>query len=71
MSAQFAKPEMTVSPLFDRVGQVFSGIVQYIAELPRRHAVLNELSVLSDRELADIGISRAEITHVFDHSFGR
>ena len=73
MSAHFAKPDMTLSlaggSLLSRVGHAVAGIVQYVAEMPRRRAVLNELSLLSDRELADIGISRAEVGHVFDASF--
>ncbi len=40
-----------------------------IAALPRRRAVLDELSTLSDRELADIGLSRAELGRVFDPGF--
>ena len=44
--------------------------VAYLAEMPRRRAVLDELSMLTDRELADIGLSRAELGRVFDPSFG-
>ena len=40
-----------------------------LAELPRRRAVLDELAMLSDRELADIGLSRAELGRVFDPMF--
>lgn len=39
--------------------------VRFIASIPNRQAVKNELSRLSDRELADIGLSRSEISHVF------
>jgi uncharacterized protein YjiS (DUF1127 family) len=35
----------------------------------KRHAVINELSALSDHELADIGLSRADIPNVFDSKF--
>ena len=37
--------------------------------LPRRRAVIDELSMLSDRELADIGLSRAELGRVFDAQY--
>ncbi len=42
-----------------------------LIEMPRRRAVLNELSVLTDRELADIGLSRAELGRVFDPAFAK
>ena len=42
--------------------------VRYVVEMPRRQAVMTELSRLSDRELADIGLSRSEIGHVFARS---
>ena len=37
--------------------------------MPKRWAVLDELSTLTDRELADIGLNRAELGHVFDERF--
>lgn len=40
-----------------------------LMELPRRRAVLDELSTLTDRELADIGLNRAELGQVFDPRF--
>ncbi len=48
-----------------RVGAVISGLMTF----SRRRAVLDELSSLSDRELADIGLSRAELSRVFDPHF--
>jgi uncharacterized protein YjiS (DUF1127 family) len=35
----------------------------------RRQAVLQELGMLSERELADIGLSRADLPRVFDPAF--
>jgi uncharacterized protein YjiS (DUF1127 family) len=43
--------------------------VKWLVELPRRNAVIQELSVLSDHELADIGLSRAELNRVFEPNF--
>ncbi len=37
-----------------------------LKDLPRRRAVIDELSMLSDRELSDIGLSRTDVPHVFD-----
>jgi uncharacterized protein YjiS (DUF1127 family) len=33
---------------------------------PRHQAVMHELEVMTDRELADIGLTRGAIPHVFD-----
>ncbi len=43
--------------------------VTWIMELPRRHAVLTELEMMSDRELADIGLGRGELSKVFHSDF--
>lgn len=43
--------------------------VKWLVELPRRHSVIQELSVLSDHELADIGLSRGELNRVFEPHF--
>jgi uncharacterized protein YjiS (DUF1127 family) len=40
-----------------------------IAALRGRQAVFNELHSLTDRELADIGITRGDIHRVFDPAF--
>ena len=44
---------------------------QWLSEMPRRRAVLTELSGLSDHELADIGLSRADLPRVFDPEFAQ
>ena len=43
----------------------------YLVAMPKRRAVLDELSQLSDRELADIGVARSELKRVFDPAFTR
>lgn len=43
--------------------------VIYVLEAPRRRAVINELYSLSPHELADIGLTRAELPLVFDADF--
>lgn len=45
--------------------------VSELAAIPRRRAVIDELGMLSNRELADIGLTRAEVSHVFDPRFTR
>ena len=44
-------------------------MAQAVAEWPRRRAVLAELSMLSDRELADIGLNRTDLKRVFDPGY--
>ncbi len=51
--------------LVQRISSFVSGLVA----MPRRRAVLDELSSLSDRELADIGLNRNELGRVFDPQF--
>ena len=47
----------------------FASAIRWLADLPRRNAVLAELSELSDHELADIGLTRSELGRVFDPEF--
>jgi uncharacterized protein YjiS (DUF1127 family) len=42
-----------------------SAAIRYVVELPRRRAVIGELSRLTDRELADIGLTRTGLRQVF------
>jgi uncharacterized protein YjiS (DUF1127 family) len=55
--------------LFAAVGRGFATLARKIAAHAERRAVLEELSRLSDRELADIGLSRGELLLVFDPGF--
>ena len=49
----------------------FGRLVSAIAEWRQRHAVLQEMQTMSDRELSDIGLSRSDINRVFDRSFAQ
>jgi uncharacterized protein YjiS (DUF1127 family) len=81
MMAHVAKDGMTfLMPGAARTGAVaqrrrggvvrkIAGAVQWLIEMPRRRAVLETLSSLSDHELADIGLTRADLPRVFDPAF--
>ena len=55
--------------LLARLGARIVSAFDTLAALPRRRAVLDELRTLSDRELADIGLNRADLPRVFDARF--
>ena len=63
-SATARAPRATRSR-FTRIGAPVARLSRWLRDSGRRSAVLNELDRLSDRELADIGLSRAEIRSVF------
>jgi uncharacterized protein YjiS (DUF1127 family) len=50
---------------FARIG----AFLHWLKELPHRRTVMDELASLSDHELADIGLTRAELPRVFDEDF--
>ena len=41
----------------------------FLAAYPERLRVLRHLSALNDRELADIGLARSDLSRVFDEDF--
>ena len=51
------------------VGRQLARALNAVLNAGRRRAVINELSSLSDRELADIGLTRYDISRVFDPGF--
>jgi uncharacterized protein YjiS (DUF1127 family) len=83
MTARFARDEMSfVMPSSFSAAQSvrvahrptsltarITAMLRWLAEMPRRRAVIEELSALSDHELADIGLTRGEVVRVFDSGF--
>jgi uncharacterized protein YjiS (DUF1127 family) len=55
--------------VFAALGGGMAALARKIAERAERRAVLDELSRLSDRELADIGLTRGDLMLVFDPGF--
>jgi uncharacterized protein YjiS (DUF1127 family) len=65
------EPAYTVEPQAARSG-LFAHLraaLRWIAEMPKRQAVMDELSMMSDHELADIGLTRSDLPRVFDPTF--
>lgn len=61
-----AEPRPGAAPLFAaKCRAVWASLLDML----RRRAVLDELSMLSDRELADVGLTRAELSDVFRPDF--
>jgi uncharacterized protein YjiS (DUF1127 family) len=46
-------------------------MLNFLASWRRERTVLRELSRLSDRELADLGVARSDIRAIADGSFGQ
>jgi uncharacterized protein YjiS (DUF1127 family) len=65
------EPDHTAVPTPERRGlwARIRAALAWIAEAPKRRAVYEELSMLSDHELADIGLSRTDVPHIFDPAF--
>ena len=51
--------------------RLLRGLAAWVAAWRERRAVLDQLSAMSDRDLADIGLDRAQIHRVFDPAFAR
>lgn len=64
-SFRTARPSLTA-----RLGRKLADSLKGLAHAPRRWAVERELGQLSDRELADIGITRADLPFVLRRARG-
>jgi uncharacterized protein YjiS (DUF1127 family) len=81
MSAQFAKDRVSfVAPMnisatapsgfgpanASLIGGAVRAVAKWFADRLERRAVMSELAMLSDHELADIGLTRGDVPYVFD-----
>jgi uncharacterized protein YjiS (DUF1127 family) len=51
------------------IGQWLNRAVATLAERRRRRVELQEMAMMTDRELFDIGLSRSDVSRVFDPAF--
>jgi len=63
-NTSIAHDSAAVATGFSRFVSKLGAVARAVIELPRRRAVQNELRMLTDRELADIGLTRQEIPAV-------
>jgi len=59
----------TVQPQKHRFGKRVAVLCTSIVEWQRRRAVMQEMALMTDRELSDIGLSRSDLSRVFDPGF--
>lgn len=63
--------EIRTTSLRDRVSNLFEGLAERRAKAAIFRNTRAELKALSDRELADLGIARSEITSIaFEAAYG-
>ena len=70
--SHYFKDDLGELPIAEQGPSLFARLaagLRWIGTLAKRQAVMSELSALSDHELADIGITRSEMTMVFDPEF--
>ncbi len=54
---------------FQTAARALGAVATALVSWPQRRAAYEQLKSLSDRELADIGLTRSEISRVFDPDF--
>ena len=64
-----AASEPTARGLLRQIGDGLAWLAQGIKTWVNRHATLSEMGMMSDRELSDIGLTRADVPRVFDPDF--
>jgi uncharacterized protein YjiS (DUF1127 family) len=72
MAALRARDEAIGNAVKNAFRNVFRGIgvaLAFVASYPERSRTLHQLAGLSDRELADIGLERSDLSRVFDADF--
>lgn len=69
MQARDAAIAAGLRKVFAGVGHAFAALGAAVVTWPQRRATYESLRSLTDRELADIGLTRGEISKVFEPEF--
>ena len=69
LSQYAAEPRYATSGANKGFFALLRSAVRWVAELPQRDAAIAELGALTDRELADIGLSRVDVPRIFEPGF--
>jgi uncharacterized protein YjiS (DUF1127 family) len=64
-----ARTQAAERGLLRQIGDGLASLAQGIRTWAARQATLSEMGMMSDRELADIGLTRSDVPRVFDASF--
>jgi uncharacterized protein YjiS (DUF1127 family) len=67
-SYEEASPSV-IKPRAYRVRAWIAHLLVTAAEWRRRRAIMQEMAMMTDRELCDIGLSRSDLSRVFDPTF--
>ena len=70
IDSSYEEPSLSViEPRAHRVRGWLARLLTAAAEWHRRRAVMREMAMMTDRELSDIGLSRSDLSRVFDPTF--
>jgi uncharacterized protein YjiS (DUF1127 family) len=67
----YAAPPAAASESHGGLGRWLADRAAALVAWPKEQAVIHELQTMTDRELADIGLARGDILHVFDRAYVR
>jgi len=67
-SYEEASPSV-IKPRAHRVRAWIAHLCVTAAEWHRRRTIMQEMAMMTDRELSDIGLSRSDLSRVFDPTF--